>query len=297
VLGYLQRKVRTTPWVGRVALKTIPNMKWQLNVAPVGDFTVRLREHRKFWLRPPLNQEGFKLGSLKRLVRPGDVVYDVGANIGLYSRFILQCFKASQVFAFEPIEGNRRLLEENLRSGGRSAQLTIVPCAVGDQDGAADFQIDDLTSNTGTLDAVAHGVASESRTQYGLPPAVVKVPVVRLDTMIETQKAVPADVLKIDVEGAEAMVLDGAAHLLSTRKPRLVVELHGAEIARQVLDRLWSYGYHCFGRIAIGEERTYKEIAPADVGDMTCRNALRFIACSVDAAELTDPIADFKPAV
>ena len=53
----------------------------------IGLFRIRARRNRSFWLRDPLAQERFPLAALRALVRPGDVVYDVGANIGLYTRF------------------------------------------------------------------------------------------------------------------------------------------------------------------------------------------------------------------
>jgi FkbM family methyltransferase len=294
VLGYIHHKVRTTPWLGRIALKSIPNIKWHLRVEPLGRFTIRLREHRMFWLRPALNHEGFMLGTLNRLVRPGDVVYDVGANIGLYSRFIVQCFHASHVFAFEPFESNRRLLDENVEGGECKGRVTVLACAVGELDGVTDFQIDDLTSNTGRLDTIAHGSASESRAQYGLPPALTQVEIHRIDTLIANGSIPVPNVMKIDVEGAEAMALRGASGLLSMHKPRLVVEFHGAEVTRHVLEILWSYDYHCFGRIAADGVWVYKEIVAADLETIAQRYSLSYIAASVNREEVQEPIEDFN---
>lgn len=294
MLGYFHHKVRSTPWLGRIVLKSIPDIKWHLQVEPVGRMAVRLREHRMFWLRPGLNHEGFMLGALQRLVRPGDEVWDIGANIGLYSRVIVQCFGAGHVVAFEPCARNRRLLEENVGVNGCRGKVSVMGCAIGDHDGYADFQIDDLTSNTGTLDAVANGSASQSRMQYGLPPAMTKVPIQRIDTLIEKERNPAPDVVKIDVEGAEKMVLDGADQLLAAHKPRLAVELHGADVARQVLKKLWSCGYHCFGRIVIQEQMVYREIVADDLAAITAKQSLRYIAASLNADELKEPIADYR---
>lgn len=289
----LHHKIRTTPWLGRFALKAIPNVKWHVNIDPIGKFYIRLRQHRMFWLRPPLIHEGFMLGSLQRLIRPGEVVYDVGANIGLYSRLILQCFKASHVYAFEPMPANLLLLKQNLAAAECSNRATIVPNAVGDQDGGADFQVDDLTSNSGSLDAVKHGAASESRSQYGLPPATTRVEVCRLDTLLEKGGIAKPDVIKIDIEGAEAMALAGARNLLITHRPRLVVELHGVEVSRQVLLTLWSLGYHCFGCIHRDDAGPYREIVPADLESIVDRYSLSYIAASHVADDLVRPIEDF----
>jgi FkbM family methyltransferase len=206
---------------------------------------------------------------------------------------MIQCFGASHVYAFEPIQSNRILLAENLAIPGCASQATIVGCAVGDEDGTADFQIDDLTSNSGTLDAVTRGAASQSRSQYGLPPATTRVTISRLDTLIATQGLTAPGVMKLDVEGAEALALRGAKHLLSVQKPRLVVELHGAKFARQVLEILWSLGYHCFGRLNMNDASTYKELTLADLESMTNRGPIPYIAASCAYEDLTQPIENF----
>ncbi len=295
MLSYLHQKIRSTPWLGRLALNLIPNVRFRVNVNPLGTMVIRLRQHRGYWLRAPLTHEKFMLGSLERFIRKGDVVYDAGANIGLYSRFMIQRFQASHVYAFEPIPSNRLLLAENLKIVCCTDKVTILPCALGDQDGTASFQVDDLTSNSGTLDAVAHGSASQSRRQYGLPPATVDVAVSRIDTLVETNTIAKPDVIKLDVEGAEAMTLDGARHSLSKHRPRLVIELHGSEAARSVLKVLWDIGFYCSGRLSWDEANTYKykELTPADLESITGPYSLQYLVASADRADVAHPIEDF----
>lgn len=294
MLSRIHHKIRTTPWLGRLALGAIPDLKWHLRIDPIGRFAIRLREHRMFWLRPPLILEGFMLGSLSRLVQPGDVVYDVGANIGLYSRFLVQCFKASRVYAFEPMEENRRLLAENAAIAGCAAQVEIVPCAVGDQDGTEDFQIDDLTSNSGTLNAVTHGRASQSRSQYGLPPKTMQVKVTSLDTFVQQVGIAKPQVIKLDIEGAEALALRGANRLLAEHGPHLVIELHGADAARQVVQILWDHDYHCFGCLNENGRSRYKEVVPGDLCSISQRYSLHFLAASRIPLNLIEPIENFS---
>lgn len=252
---------------------------------------IRLRQHRMYWLRPPLVFEGFMLGALQRFIRKDDVVYDIGANIGLYSRFMVQRFGASHVYAFEPMENNRSLLAENLTIAGCASRVNIVPCAVGDEDGTCDFQIDDLTSNSGTLDAVTHGTASQSRAQYGLPPATVRLRVARLDTLVETHELPKPDVIKMDVEGAEALALEGAKSVLLNYQPRLVIELHGAEVAQQVLKILWSVGYRCFGYLNDGN--VYGEFTPDDLNRITGLYTVHYLVASHDPSDVVQPIEKF----
>lgn len=292
VLGYLQHRIRSTPWLGRTLLRTIPNVKWSVHVEPIGNLSIRLREHRMFWLRPPLLHEGFMLSCLERLVRPGDVVYDVGANIGLYSRFLVQHFKASHVYSFEPMENNRRLLAENLAIGGCASQVTIVPCAVSDKDGVAEFQVDDLTSGTGALDAVTHGKPSQSRSQYGLPPKTERVKVASLDTFVKQEGVALPNVVKIDVEGAEAIALKGASRLLCEHGPHLIIELHGTEPTRQVLRFLWERDYRCFGYLIANGEKQYKEVVPGDSASILDRYSLHYVAAARTPNDLIHPIGE-----
>jgi FkbM family methyltransferase len=286
-------QIRSRPWLGRLILKAIPNLRWQVNVHPVGKIAIRLRQHRMFWLRPPLIHEGFMLGGLQRLLREGDVAYDIGANIGLYCRFMVQVFKASHVYAFEPIVDNCSVITENLKIAGCTAQVTIIPCAVGDQDGTCDFQVDRLTSNSGALDAIKRGEAAASHSQYGLPPAVARVTASRLDTLLQNGGIRKPDVIKLDVEGAEAIALEGARHLLSRHQPRLVIELHGTEVARSVLETLWELDYHCFGYLEVNGVSTYKELTPADLSFLTELYSLHYLVASTRSEDLVQPIKEF----
>ena len=288
----LRDQARYRPWLGRAVLRSIPDMRWQVPVPTLGKFEIRLRRNRNYWLRPPLNQEGFLLGALERLTRPGDVAYDLGANIGLYSRFFAQKFKASRVYAFEPMSENRPQLERNLELGGVSDHVFVLPYAVGDADGTTTFQVDDLTSNSGALNAVTHGDASRSRRQYGLPPVLETVQVTRLDTLIASGSVPVPDVMKIDVEGAEVMALRGARALLTGRKPKLAVELHDAEYAQDVLRELWALDYFCFGYLQTDAGSIYKKLLPDDLPLITGMYTLGYLAASPVEADLTEPILD-----
>jgi FkbM family methyltransferase len=284
--------VRTTPWLGRWALRALPDMRWKINVHPIGRLEIRLRRDRNSWLRSPILSDGFMLGALQRLIHPGDVVYDIGANIGIYSRFMAQQFGAGRVYAFEPVAGNYPRLVRNLEIGGCADRAEALQLAIGDEDGLVDFQSDDMSALTGALDAVNHGTASRNRVQYHLPPQVEKVRVARLDTVIPDRGLATPDVVKLDIEGAEAMALRGAPRLLEERKPRWVIELHSGPVAAEVLEILWKYRYRCFGYLHSGTARVYREITAADLTVIRDEYALRYVAASLDGEELKIPIRD-----
>jgi FkbM family methyltransferase len=250
VIRALAYSLRTRPLLGRWALRLIPDVPWTLRVDEIGPFRVRLRRNRSWWLRKPLESESFPFAMLRHLVRPGDVVYDCGANLGLYARYLVSTLGAGHVVAFEPSPDNRRFLAANLALGGIADRVTILPMALADEDGMAEFQVDDMQTSSGTLSKVTGGEPSEGRKNLRLGPLTDQVLCRRLDTVVAEEGLPFPDVIKIDVEGAEPLLLRGAAGLLRERRPALVVELHGAEVAREVLFLLHDFGYACAAKMS-----------------------------------------------
>lgn len=146
-------------------------------------------------------------------LRAGSVFFDVGANIGfmtlLGSRLVGD---AGTVVAFEPLSENRELLERNLQANGRSNYL-VVPLALSDECGTAEMVLDHGGGRAGFM-----GVEREGH-------KLLEVETATLDSL-----DLPApDVVKIDVEGAEARVLGGMRRLLREHGPVLIVEIHGEQ--------------------------------------------------------------------
>jgi FkbM family methyltransferase len=241
--------VRGHPALARASLRLIPNVPKTIRVDPIGRFRIRLSRDRRYWLRPPLQFEDVALGGLRRLIRPDDVVYDVGANLGLFTRFFVQAFGASRVVAFEPMRGNLPDLHANIALGGIADRVRVFPVALADHEADELLQTDDVASGSAVLDSVTHGDACETRRNYRLPPRTETVRVVPLDALVDREGLPPPNVMKIDVEGAEGMVLRGAARTIERHRPRLFVELHGVSTAREVLPMLdaWGYAVFCHG--------------------------------------------------
>jgi len=219
-------------------------------------------------------------------VRPGDVVYDVGANIGLHVRFVVGCLHARQVVAFEPASDNVELLKRNLELGQMSDQVRILPIALADVDGEQEFQLDDVSSASGVLNSVSVGNASESRNQYGFPPLTTTVEVAALDSLLQRERLPAPDVIKIDIEGAEGLMLRGARKTLERFGPRLAIELHGFSQAREVLSLLSEIGYTSFGYVASQGTFAYRELSADDVDLLTDRYDLDRAIQAINMQEL-----------
>jgi FkbM family methyltransferase len=122
---------------------------------------------------------------------------------------------AGRVFAFEPLPENVRMIAHNANLN-TFRQISIQEIALGKEDGHAKFVVSS-NPNWGKLASV------------GAPASVVgeqDVRVACLDTLIREGTVPRPDLMKIDVEGAEVDVLEGAADTLSTARPILFIDLH-----------------------------------------------------------------------
>ncbi len=137
-------------------------------------------------------------------LRPGDVLYDVGANVGFFSLLASHLVGTGSVVAFEPLPANLDLLKKNLALNG-VGNVSIVEAAVADTNGTARFALGQ-SSSQGMLADTGIEVRLVSLDQLDLPPPTA---------------------MKIDVEGAESRVLAGAAKLLSNYRPLIFLSTHG----------------------------------------------------------------------
>jgi FkbM family methyltransferase len=287
--------LRGHPKLAGWALRLLPDLPKTITIPQIGRFRIRLRRNRSFWLRDPLCHEGFPLAALRALVRPGDVVYDIGANIGLYTRLCVSCFRAGAVVAFEPMSDNLEQLRENIILGGIGERVTVLPYALSDADDTQELQVDDVSSASAVLAVVSENRASEGRMRYRLPPKSESVICRRLDSLLADATIRPPDVMKIDIEGAEDLFLAGATECLARNSPRLVVELHGADKAKRVFSRLAGHGYHCAGNVGPHLAASgYCRIDESVMEKVTEYFDLHFLIAAKDPADLPASIDGFR---
>ena len=163
--------------------------------------------------------------AFRRHVGPGTVVWDVGANVGYFS--LLAARLGGHVHAFEPVPESAARLRGNVAANGLEDRVEVHEAAVGATAGRQPFLVVRDASWSHLADRGRHKATREER----------DVEVVRLDDL----DLPPPDLVKIDVEGSEVAVLDGAARVLREHRPVLVVELH--ETNDEVCDRLEAAGY------------------------------------------------------
>lgn len=145
---------------------------------------------------------GGEIGFLLRNLKSGQTAVDVGANIGFFTLlFARQVGPKGKVISFEPGPKSFRLLEQNIRENGYG-NVVANNAAVGDRNGAIDL----LVCRTGESDNRIAAADSADRDR-------VSVPLFSLDEYFPVSTRI--DFLKIDVQGAEPLVLKGARRVIA----------------------------------------------------------------------------------
>jgi FkbM family methyltransferase len=149
------------------------------------------------------------------LLREDDIVWDIGASVGLFT--VHTATKAKKVIAFEPDPPTLKRLQENVALNGLNGKVEFQGVALGETRGQLDLASDGLDGM-----APALSVGQLARHKHS-----VSVPVETIDHLISRNVFSPS-VIKMDIEGAELMALRGAQNLLQgPKKPRLLfIEVH-----------------------------------------------------------------------
>jgi FkbM family methyltransferase len=169
------------------------------------------------------------------LVSRNDSVWDVGSNVGLFSK--AAAFHAGA-------QGNVLSIEADLdvvallhatarRSSENEARMTVLPVAVADRQGVLSFAI-------ARRARAANAIEGYGSTQTGGVREVRTLPCMTLDSLLSHFPA--PNVLKIDVEGAEILVLNGATQILEQARPRVYCEV-STNTREQVCELLEGFGY------------------------------------------------------
>jgi len=191
------------------AVKTIDGMKFSIPSGFVNFWVEWFGKHP---------QEKPTQEWLRENVREGDLVYNVGANIGWYVVFLQQL--GAEVTAFEPEPINFAELVKNSRLNGIA---TLYPAAVSNRNGWADFHVVDTKAGN------ASGYLDIYTLDKGLSVGDTKVP---LMTLLDLPSP---DILLIDVDGGEVDVLEGA-NLENTRAVIVEVEQPTAMAVNNILE-------------------------------------------------------------
>lgn len=175
-----------------------------------------------------------------KLVREGDTVFDIGANIGIVTLSLSRLVKHSgRVYAFEPNPVLVDLLEQVIARNNLE-NTKLFPLALGDVQGTLTLEIP-----KGNM-----GAASLIRTNKKQADKIVQVKVETLENIVEQEKIKSIRLIKIDVEGFEAAVFSGGKSVLEKTYPQAILfELNnysGLFWDQSVVQLLKQYDYDFF---------------------------------------------------
>lgn len=189
----------------------------------------------KYLFKPMSRIDPPLLRSAVELVRPNDVVWDIGANIGLFAFAAAGCAgQKGRVFAFEP----DTFLVGCLRKSAvlqpvTSAPVTVISAAIASKISLRAFTI-------ASRSRASNAMRGYGQTQMGVPSESQTVVAVNLDWL--ASQLPPPNVVKCDVEGAEVEVFTGQTKILSEIRPIIICEV-ATKTAAQMTRTLVASGY------------------------------------------------------
>lgn len=170
---------------------------------------------------------------------------DIGANIGYYSIMAGVVNPTLKVFAFDPSPGPFHYLEQNIRLN-RLSHVKAFQMAVSNENGSFSFHVaksikyNYLKFNTlGGSGHLSHVRENQTKNQ-------ITVKAQKLDDFVEEKQIVHVDLIKIDVEEAEHLVLEGAHHTILKFRPIIVCEVFSTPMWNQIRNQIIAHGFSVF---------------------------------------------------
>jgi len=188
---------------------------------------------RDLSLYPAVRNGGFEADELEALlarVSSTDTVWDVGANIGIYSVLLGRAAADGHVIAFEPVPESRERLLGNLeRNAVRN--VTVEPLALSDRDGSARMQVH----------PDAHGCDHiELGTSAASSAGAIEVSTITGCSYAAASPFGAPDLVKVDIEGHEPEFLNGAWEVISRQRPTMMLEVNPTAWETPERYRTWS---------------------------------------------------------
>lgn len=191
-------------------------------------------------IRRPYEVE--QIARCRQLVREHQLqhFFDIGANFGLYSVLLSDEVGLSQLHAFEPLPRNVHQLGANLYLNNLGSRVKLYNMALGDRNGNLDLYIDPYSTGVSTL------LPEELHRRQEAYQNTLQVETRIFDDLFSFTGM--RALVKIDVEGAELMVLAGMRQFLKNNKVTLQVETTPQTLER-VNELMQTSGYHSIGRL------------------------------------------------
>ena len=219
-----------------------------------------LRLPTRYFKYFPKTYEAENFEFLSESCKPGAVIIDIGAHIGLFSIIAAQVTgKTGKVYAFEPAPGTYALLQKTVVINHEEQVVETMQKAVGKENGKITFFVsDNKADNSNSL--VNY---KEDRSLHGIDVAVTTI-----DNFVQEKNITKLDFIKIDVEGAEYDTLQGASATLKNLRPACIVAIHPQPIAAKGdrLEDIYDFIIACNYRIMVDKKEFTRAALLANTG-------------------------------
>lgn len=206
---------------------------------------------------------------LRPRLRRGQVCFDVGANLGQVTVHMAAAVGSSgRVYAFEPVPRIMARLECHVRANGLEDVVEYCEGAMSDREGTAVFSMP--AAGFGN-----QGVGSLLGQSIPTPAQDLRVRTITLDGFVESRGIERIDLMKIDIQGAEPLLLEGGRETLGRLSPDLIIEVSPDDLriagsdSRQLLLTIEAFGYEIYE--IVGQEATRRlharEVSPGYSAD------------------------------
>ena len=191
-----------------------------------------------------------------KILLPGHTVYDVGAHAGFFSLALARIVGSKgQVYAFEPLPENYHRIQAASKKNNLP-QIIVIRSAVANRVGMTNLYI---ASNTSIGSLLKQGHSS------------LEVKMISLDSFVYDEGNPPPDLIKIDIEGAESLALEGMNYLAKEFAPTILIEIHEGK-AEFVLSWMAEHSYSIY-RLH-GDLSTPIELSRSETGHFLAKHKL-----------------------
>ena len=218
-------------------------------------------KHKGYWFHGA-QREHETMNLFKRLIKSDDVIIEVGGHIGYLTSYFAMLASKGIVYVFEPGPNNLPYLKQNIKG---IKNIELIEKAVSDNNGTANFYIENLTGQNNSLisdyefyDINKKNAFVESEKEE------ISVDTITLDSFCNDFSVKP-DFIKIDIEGAELMALNGMLSVLQNWIPMVMVEI--TENWKLIYNIFKSEGYTLFN-----EQLQELNIEDNHIGNTFCFN-------------------------
>jgi FkbM family methyltransferase len=198
------------PYSNRAALirRFIPDIRMSRDIGDGLRIHASPKKHLHIFRPSRLRQDVQIARKLSSLVAEDGVIFDLGANIGLYS-LVFAANRTRRVYSFEPFDEALSYLHDNIRLN-QLRNIEVHPIVLSDREGVCRFSVDTVTQSTSHISA-----ADEPG---------IELPCSDLDSYMSKMNLPLPDLIKMDVEGADEAILRGMKGLLSQRQTCVFLE-------------------------------------------------------------------------